>query len=160
MSIMVAFAAIIVLYRYIIVGGLATPYILSTVSFASGFAMLLTLHVAFHLPVFFFFSSRRRHTRSLCDWSSDVCSSDLFPSEPSGSEWPARDPWDQPRQEFHIQEIVWWSEAETVDSARLGGKPQDRHSGRSEERRVGKECRSRWCREHKRREANGAKCRT
>src|SRR5438034_5636972 len=28
--------------------------------------------------VVFFFSSRRRHTRSLCDWSSDVCSSDLF----------------------------------------------------------------------------------
>src|SRR5437588_1236451 len=27
---------------------------------------------------FFFFSSRRRHTRSLCDWSSDVCSSDLI----------------------------------------------------------------------------------
>src|SRR5215218_2286588 len=25
----------------------------------------------------FFVSSRRRHTRSLCDWSSDVCSSDL-----------------------------------------------------------------------------------
>src|SRR5215211_1556924 len=29
---------------------------------------------------FFFFSSRRRHTRSLCDWSSDVCSSDLASS--------------------------------------------------------------------------------
>src|SRR5260221_7914676 len=29
----------------------------------------------------FFFSSRRRHTRSLCDWSSDVCSSDLIPEE-------------------------------------------------------------------------------
>src|SRR5437588_1033893 len=29
---------------------------------------------------FFFFSSRRRHTRSLCDWSSDVCSSDLMNS--------------------------------------------------------------------------------
>src|SRR5437588_835874 len=27
--------------------------------------------------VLFFFSSRRRHTSSLCDWSSDVCSSDL-----------------------------------------------------------------------------------
>src|SRR5689334_24822393 len=27
--------------------------------------------------VFFFFSSRRRHTRWNCDWSSDVCSSDL-----------------------------------------------------------------------------------
>src|SRR5690242_18110430 len=26
----------------------------------------------------FFFSSRRRHTRLTCDWSSDVCSSDLI----------------------------------------------------------------------------------
>src|SRR6267143_4710410 len=30
---------------------------------------------------FFFFSSRRRHTRWNCDWSSDVCSSDLAVSE-------------------------------------------------------------------------------
>src|SRR5699024_11536710 len=30
--------------------------------------------------LFFFFSSRRRHTRSKRDWSSDVCSSDLFSS--------------------------------------------------------------------------------
>src|SRR5256886_12676634 len=29
----------------------------------------------------FFFSSRRRHTRFDCDWSSDVCSSDLAPTE-------------------------------------------------------------------------------
>src|SRR2546430_10790365 len=29
------------------------------------------------LLFFFFFSSRRRHTRFDCDWSSDVCSSDL-----------------------------------------------------------------------------------
>src|SRR4051812_50018935 len=29
------------------------------------------------LIFFFFFSSRRRHTRLTCDWSSDVCSSDL-----------------------------------------------------------------------------------
>src|SRR5256886_4282219 len=28
--------------------------------------------------VVFFFSSRRRHTRFDCDWSSDVCSSDLY----------------------------------------------------------------------------------
>src|SRR2546430_11390024 len=28
--------------------------------------------------MYFFFSSRRRHTRFDCDWSSDVCSSDLF----------------------------------------------------------------------------------
>src|SRR6266496_3907400 len=31
--------------------------------------------------VCFFFSSRRRHTRSLRDWSSDVCSSDLRPGQ-------------------------------------------------------------------------------
>src|SRR5207249_8763169 len=31
--------------------------------------------------VFFFFSSRRRHTRSKRDWSSDVCSSDLIAQE-------------------------------------------------------------------------------
>src|SRR6266480_6813829 len=30
--------------------------------------------------MFFFFSSRRRHTRLTCDWSSDVCSSDLLGS--------------------------------------------------------------------------------
>src|SRR5262249_61918626 len=30
------------------------------------------------LPAFFFFSSRRRHTRLVSDWSSDVCSSDLL----------------------------------------------------------------------------------
>src|SRR6266571_3672892 len=33
--------------------------------------------VSFRAFVFFFFSSRRRHTRLTCDWSSDVCSSDL-----------------------------------------------------------------------------------
>src|SRR5476649_2984409 len=39
---------------------------------------------------FFFFSSRRRHTRSLCDWSSDVCSSDLGSGSPCA--WRTRDP--------------------------------------------------------------------
>src|SRR6266567_702422 len=33
---------------------------------------------------FFFFSSRRRHTRFDCDWSSDVCSSDLYPGHRAG----------------------------------------------------------------------------
>src|SRR5260370_5823041 len=36
--------------------------------------------------VFFFFSSRRRHTRFKCDWSSDVCSSDLTADPLSASE--------------------------------------------------------------------------
>src|SRR5262245_39862752 len=37
-----------------------------------------TACVVFLISFFFFFSSRRRHTRCLSDWSSDVCSSDLF----------------------------------------------------------------------------------
>src|SRR2546430_7409797 len=38
------------------------------------------LHVThfWYCYFFFFFSSRRRHTRFDCDWSSDVCSSDLL----------------------------------------------------------------------------------
>src|SRR5215472_8955053 len=39
-------------------------------------SILLFLPVV-SLTVLFFFSSRRRHTRCLSDWSSDVCSSDL-----------------------------------------------------------------------------------
>src|SRR5438034_471701 len=39
--------------------------------------MILRLSLRLFFVFFFFFSSRRRHTRSLCDWSSDVCSSDL-----------------------------------------------------------------------------------
>src|SRR2546427_2513653 len=35
------------------------------------------VYVMIHHRLFFFFSSRRRHTRFDCDWSSDVCSSDL-----------------------------------------------------------------------------------
>src|SRR5256886_11601725 len=49
---------------------------------------------------FFFFSSRRRHTRFDCDWSSDVCSSDLVSTEEADdcifgmvllNDWSARD---------------------------------------------------------------------
>src|SRR5438094_5393449 len=46
---------------------------------------------------FFFFSSRRRHTRSYGDWSSDVCSSDL--------EFGALDLWLQ-RQQFASHELA------------------------------------------------------
>src|SRR5438132_12565295 len=40
----------------------------------------------------FFFSSRRRHTISLCDWSSDVCSSDLgiWQTTDAGNNWSPR----------------------------------------------------------------------
>src|SRR5215471_14655731 len=68
--------------------------------------------------LFFFFSSGRRHTISLRDWSSDVCSSDLA----------------------------------ELDAVVCSGAPRGRQltyalveeRARSEERRVGKECRSRW----------------
>src|SRR6266536_4569010 len=38
----------------------------------------------YNRAIFFFFSSRRRHTRSTRDWSSDVCSSDLPTLEEQG----------------------------------------------------------------------------
>src|SRR3989475_2239076 len=38
---------------------------------------MCTALVCLSVFCFFFFSSRRRHTRFDCDWSSDVCSSDL-----------------------------------------------------------------------------------
>src|SRR6266403_2227069 len=74
------------------------------------------------IPGFFFFSSRRRHTRSLRDWSSDVCSSDL------SSVGIVLSPRIAPPPRFEAG-----STASTA-ICRL----------RSEERRVGKECRSRW----------------
>src|SRR5436853_2304840 len=52
---------------------------------------------------FFFFSSRRRHTRCLSDWSSDVCSSDLWPTtswKVPRSGRPAHDYSSQSRRRF------------------------------------------------------------
>src|SRR5690242_21065719 len=45
----------------------------------------------------FFFSSRRRHTRLTCDWSSDVCSSDLSRWLPRIKQHPPPDPRQPPR---------------------------------------------------------------
>src|SRR5688572_32568609 len=82
---------------------------------------------------YIFFSSRRRHTRFDCDWSSDVCSSDL---------------------------LAVLARSLALDALRrvLLGLPLSFYllslavvlAGqiRSEERRVGKECRSRWSPEH------------
>src|SRR5699024_12229533 len=89
-----------------------------------------------HICFFFFFSSRRRHTRSKRDWSSDVCSSDLnlknyiislnftfkiFPLAVFGNS--------------SINVIVF-------------GHLKWANLSRSEERRVGKECRSRCATYH------------
>src|SRR5689334_24699171 len=105
---------------------------------------------------FFFFSSRRRHTRWNCDWSSDVCSSDLndydvatitrdrFDVQNLGTdtanvqvsklEFSSQDAERGEYQHFMLKEI--FEQPRTVENA-LRGRI------RSEERRVGKECRSR-----------------
>src|SRR5207247_7732296 len=88
-----------------------------------------------HVFFVFFFSSRRRHTRSTRDWSSDVCSSDLIvlargaEREHDGGE----------REELgcpcarHQRQDTWQHRA------------REEEERRSEERRVGKECRwGRW----------------
>src|SRR5258706_7250273 len=74
--------------------------------------------------LYFFFSSRRRHTRLVSDWSSDVCSSDLLLSSKE-----------------RTNENRWAASSSASDLRLVAGSPANR---RSEERRVGKECRSRW----------------
>src|SRR5690625_6235125 len=90
--------------------------------------------------IFFFFSSRRRHTRWPRDWSSDVCSSDLYaPEGEAFIDKTLRELWGNHGRklsavyDFLVAEQYWF-----------GVEPSDR----SEERRVGKECRSRWAAEH------------
>src|SRR2546430_12495320 len=90
----------------------------------------------------FFFSSRRRHTRFDCDWSSDVCSSDLSCLRLS-----------RPLRRGGVDHRLWrataarQSEAGLVCAERFRSRVRRRplfDRQRSEERRVGKECRSRW----------------
>src|SRR5256885_3420385 len=92
---------------------------------------------------FFFFSSRRRHTRLQGDWSSDVCSSDLglYYREPIRRTAVASASYVTGSHAFKagIQYgwgYFWRQRAEVADLIQL--------YRRSEERRVGKECRSRW----------------
>src|SRR5437763_17037011 len=73
------------------------------------------------LSTVFFFSSRRRHTRYIGDWSSDVCSSDLC--------FAAGRPFERKVGQREAVRIF------------TGGVIPD--GARSEERRVGKECRFR-----------------
>src|SRR5256886_6100045 len=92
--------------------------------------------------LFFFFSSRRRHTRFDCDWSSDVCSSDLIPLL-------ARAGMKAAKTAARIRggEYKRLAEAGSARVAFFEEQNFDSHgqiASRSEERRVGKECRSRW----------------
>src|SRR5205814_3054718 len=98
---------------------------------------------------FFFFSSRRRHTRCLSDWSSDVCSSDLF-----GLDGRAKgDGFIRILRSVELRSrsaVIFCAEAESAAgflelraAEKLGHKlAHERH--RSEERRVGKGGRWWW----------------
>src|SRR2546430_235614 len=64
-----------------------------------------------HHDYVFFFSSRRRHTRFDCDWSSDVCSSDLAPQPPvcppsSALRWHAPPAADDPESPRAVKQLV------------------------------------------------------
>src|SRR3712207_7979072 len=96
----------------------------------------------------FCFSSRRRHTRYWRDWSSDVCSSDLrlgrHPRFTSVAGTAEATTLDEVSVDFVTagQAFHWFDpERARAEFARIL-KPGGRV--RSEERRVGKECRSRW----------------
>src|SRR5437899_7317425 len=112
--------------------------------------IMLTLRVSRLVELlarFFFFSSRRRHTRCLSDWSSDVCSSDL--ADAHGG------------RDLGLGQVGVVAKHQRLALARRQG-PERRHdrgtlqqgdrpvlgAGRSEERRVGKEWRSGWRRDH------------
>src|SRR2546429_4288868 len=90
----------------------------------------------------FFFSSRRRHTRCSRDWSSDVCSSDLIAGITNSTIVIGL---------FSIWGIIHGrgpfsagAPASNVFSLQLFFLFAASPFMRSEERRVGKECRSRW----------------
>src|SRR5439155_16354371 len=94
------------------------------------------LQVVCSLSSMFFFSSRRRHTRWPRDWSSDVCSSDLAVAVErpgivvGGTAWAFARPDLEQRFDY-----LFVDEAGQVPLANAIAM------GRSEERRVGKECR-------------------
>src|SRR5207302_7091676 len=88
----------------------------------------------FYLFLFFFFSSRRRHTRFSRDWSSDVCSSDLTI---------------QNSLDITLKEQSHKAEKNVLPiTLRAFKRRPPRDVPRSEERRVGKECRSRLSQDH------------
>src|SRR5262245_63087813 len=112
---------------------------------------LLFLSYFFFFFFFFFFSSRRRHTRCLSDWSSDVCSSDLPRKLRRRGEMGGPSRRSVLRNSLAVAAAgtlarpylanaaattadVWWPQ---------GFVPEE--DARSEERRVGKECRCGGC---------------
>src|SRR5437762_5603146 len=113
--------------------------------------LFLCMALCILLRLFFFFSSRRRHTRYIGDWSSDVCSSDLAVEGEGAlhlvSEVDAGVPADLSQHaagaRHDRREVIGERDEQLSEVAR--------ELLRSEERRVGKECRARVWREDRKR---------
>src|SRR5207248_7217524 len=98
------------------------------------------------------FSSRRQHTRSYGDWSSDVCSSDLKPVEPPPApETAIAPPAPRNAASAHSRSTPPPPDGKPSCLSRGRLQPANRRFaalpttlGRSEERRVGKECSTVW----------------
>src|SRR5690349_23707621 len=84
--------------------------------------------------IVFFFSSRRRHTRSLRDWSSDVCSSDLVQLQMTDGDGGTS---------VAVTKTITVTAVNDAPTIAIGGNIGYQQNARSEERRVGKECRLR-----------------
>src|SRR5438876_12360229 len=91
--------------------------------------------------LFFFFSSRRRHTRWTGDWSSDVCSSDLLCETRRVGACRAR------------RRCPWW-----LCSCGARSRSARPSITRSEERRVGKECKYRGWLDHEKKKKSAERC--
>src|SRR5262249_60736738 len=93
---------------------------------------------------FFFFSSRRRHTRLVSDWSSDVCSSDLYQHH-------ALDIHEEIRRfEIPVDDVAPVRVRERAGGVVDHGSGSIELQARSEERRVGKESKARGGPDHER----------
>ena len=125
------------------------------------YAICTILKDAFLLLVgigFFCFSSRRRHTRYIGDWSSDLCSSDLSPNSSSAMILLPFMYGNSSSILFNVKPSKSMMICSLVRPGNISANARIlaiiskgsfiQMSDRSEERRVGKECRFRWSHEH------------
>src|SRR5690348_18343499 len=132
--------------------GSSTP---SSSSSANSKTSTINRRIDFPICGAFFFSSRRWHTSWTGDWRSDVCSSDLLQhwSVPQDKDWFAYkfngiEAQDAVATNLRKRRNVPIDPADIFLTNGATGALAITLGARSEERRVGKECRSRWAPEH------------
>src|SRR3546814_19529844 len=101
--------------------------------------------MCYYLFCFFVFKQKTAYEMRISDWSSDVCSSDLFLNNHSRVLWP------KIQQLLGEDIFTFWQRLQTINNVSLKDIKEHyerTHTARSDERRVGKECvstcRSRW----------------